>query len=294
MQLNLTKPLVFFDLETTGINVSKDRIVEISVLKVMPDGSEHKKTWLINPGIPIPEKVSKIHGIYDKDVKDKPTFKDLAKEILEFFGDADLVGYNSNKFDIPLLVEEFLRAECDFDVKDRRFIDGQVIFFKKEPRTLSAAYEFYCGKKLENAHSAEADVFATYEVLKAQIERYDDLKNDVSQLSKFSSQTRNADFAGMIIFNEDGVETFNFGKHKGKTVREVLEKEPGYYSWIMGADFPLYTKKILTPIYQEIQQKRRDAAKKQRDVNKKQKEQKNRDLSEEEVKNLLSQKFKIK
>ncbi len=294
MQLNLTKPLVFFDLETTGINVSKDRIVEISVLKVMPDGTEHKKTWLINPTIPIPEKVSKIHGIYDKDVKDKPTFKDLANEILEFFGDADLVGYNSNKFDIPLLVEEFLRAECDFDVKNRRFIDGQVIFFKKEPRTLSAAYEFYCGKKLENAHSAEADVFATYEVLKAQIERYDDLKNDVSQLSKFSSQTKNADFAGMIIFNEDGIETFNFGKHKGKTVREVLEKEPGYYSWIMGADFPLYTKKILTPIYLEIQQKRKEAAKKQRELNKKRQELENRDLSEDELKNLLSKKFKVK
>ncbi len=294
MQLNLTKPLVFFDLETTGINVSKDRIVEISVLKVMPDGTEHKKTWLINPTIPIPEKVSKIHGIYDKDVKDKPTFKDLANEILEFFGDADLVGYNSNKFDIPLLVEEFLRAKCDFDVKNRRFIDGQVIFFKKEPRTLSAAYEFYCGKKLENAHSAEADVFATYEVLKAQIERYDDLKNDVTQLSKFSSQTKNADFAGMIIFNEDGIETFNFGKHKGKTVREVLEKEPGYYSWIMGADFPLYTKKILTPIYLEIQQKRKEAAKKQRELNKKRQELENRDLSEDELKNLLSKKFKVK
>ncbi|MCF6240706.1 MAG: 3'-5' exonuclease [Bacteroidales bacterium] len=294
MQLNLTKPLAFFDLETTGINVSKDRIVELSVLKVMPDGTEIKKTWLINPTIPIPEKVTKIHGISDKDVKDKPTFKDLASEILDFFGEADLVGYNSNKFDIPLLVEEFLRAECDFDVKNRRFIDGQVIFFKKEPRTLSAAYEFYCGKKLENAHSAEADVFATYEVLKAQIERYDDLKNDVTQLSKFSSQSRNADFAGMIIFNEDGVETFNFGKHKGKTVREVLEKEPGYYSWIMGADFPLYTKKILTPIYMEVQQKRKETAKKQRELNKTQKEKENKNLSEEELKNLLSQKFKVK
>lgn len=294
MQLNLTKPLVFFDLETTGINVSKDRIVEISVLKVMPDGTEHKKTWLVNPTIPIPEKVSKIHGIYDKDVKDKPTFKDLAKEILEFFEDADLVGYNSNKFDIPLLVEEFLRAECDFDVKNRRFIDGQVIFFKKEPRTLSAAYEFYCGKKLENAHSAEADVFATYEVLKAQIERYDDLKNDVTQLSKFSSQSKNADFAGMITFNDEGVETFNFGKHKGKPVREVLEKEPGYYSWIMGADFPLYTKKILTPIYLEVQEKRKEAAKKQRAANKKPKVQENKNLSEDELKSLLSKKFKVK
>ena len=248
MQLNLTKPIAFFDLETTGINVSKDRIVELSVLKVKPDGSEYKKTWLINPTIPIPEKVSKIHGIYDKDVKDKPTFKDLAKEISDFFENSDLAGYNSNRFDVPLLLEEFLRADFDFDVKNRRFIDGQVIFFKKEPRTLSAAYEFYCGKKLENAHTAEADVFATYEVLKAQIERYDDLKNDVNQLSKFSSQTKNADFAGMIIYNDEGKETFNFGKHKGKTVEDVFKKEPGYYGWIMNADFPLYTKKILTQV----------------------------------------------
>ena len=258
MQLNLTKPLAFFDLETTGINVSKDRIVELSVLKVMPDGSEHKKTWLINPTIPIPEKVSKIHGIYDEDVKDKPTFKELAPEISEFFEDSDLVGYNSNKFDVPMLVEEFLRAEYDFDVDNRRLIDGQVIFFKKEPRTLSAAYEFYCGKKLEKAHSAEADVFATYEVLKAQIERYDDLKNDVNQLSKFSSQTKNADFAGMIVFNEDGKETFNFGKHKGKTVEQVFSEEPQYYNWIMNADFPLYTKKVLTPIYLQVAEKRKE------------------------------------
>ena len=257
MQLNLTKPLAFFDLETTGINVSKDRIVELSVLKVMPDGTEHKKTWRINPTIPIPEKTSKIHGIYDEDVKDKPTFKDLAKEISDFFEDSDLVGYNSNKFDVPLLVEEFLRAEYDFSINERRLIDGQVIFFKKEPRTLSAAYEFYCGRKLENAHTAEADVYATYEVLKAQIERYEDLKNDVNQLSKFSSQTRNADFAGMIIFNEEGKETFNFGKHKGKTVEEVFEREPQYYNWIANADFPLYTKKVLAPIYQKVSEKRK-------------------------------------
>jgi len=248
MQLNLTKPLAFFDLETTGINVSKDRIVEISVLKVMPDGSEISKTWLVNPTIPIPEKTSKIHGIYDKDVKDKPTFAELAKEISDFFDNSDLAGYNSNKFDVPLLIEEFLRVDFDFDVKKRRLIDGQVIFFKKEPRTLGAAYKFYCDKKLENAHTAEADVYATYEVLKAQIERYDDLKNDVNQISKFSSQKKSADFAGMIIFNDSGKETFNFGKHKGKTVEEVFEKQPGYYNWIMNADFPLYTKKVLTAV----------------------------------------------
>lgn len=248
MQLNLTKPLAFFDLETTGINVSKDRIIEISVLKILPDGTEHSKTWLINPTIPIPEKTSKIHGIYDKDIKDKPTFSELAKEISDFFANSDLAGYNSNKFDVPLLIEEFLRVDFDFDVKKRKLVDGQVIFFKKEPRTLSAAYKFYCDKKLENAHSAEADVYATYEVLKAQIERYDDLKNDVNQISKFSSQKKTADFAGMILFNDEGKETFNFGKHKGKTVEEIFQKEPGYYNWIMNADFPLYTKKVLTAV----------------------------------------------
>jgi len=248
MQLNLTKPLAFFDLETTGINVSKDRIVEISILKVMPDGIEHSKTWLVNPTIPIPEKTSKIHGIYDKDIKDKPTFAELAKEISDFFENSDLAGYNSNKFDVPLLIEEFLRVDFDFDVKKRKLVDGQVIFFKQEPRTLGAAYKFYCGKKLENAHSAEADVFATYEVLKAQIERYDDLKNDVSQIAKYSSQKKTADFAGMIVFNDKGKESFNFGKNKGKTVEEVFQQQPGYYSWMMNADFPLYTKKVLTAI----------------------------------------------
>lgn len=248
MQLNLTKPLAFFDLETTGLNVSKDRIVEISVLKVMPDGSEHPKTWLVNPRIPIPEKTSKIHGIYDKDVKDKPTFEELAKEISDFFENSDLAGYNSNKFDVPLLVEEFLRADFDFDIKKRKLVDAQVIFFKQEPRTLGAAYKFYCDKKLENAHTAEADVYATYEVLKSQIERYDDLKNDMNQISKYSSQKKTADFAGMIVFNDKGKETFNFGKNKGKTVEEVFQQQPGYYSWIMNADFPLYTKKVLTAV----------------------------------------------
>ncbi len=287
MQLKLTKPLAFFDLETTGINVSKDRIVELSVLKVMPDGSEHKKTWRINPTIPIPEKVTKIHGITDEDVKDKPTFKELAKEINDFFENSDLAGYNSNKFDVPLLVEEFLRAGFDFDIKNRKLIDGQVIFFKKEPRTLSAAYEFYCGKKLENAHTAEADVFATYEVLKAQIERYDDLKNDVQQVSKFSTQNKNADFAGMIIFNDEGKETFNFGKHKGKTVEEVFTREPQYYTWIMKADFPLYTKKILTPIYEAVSKKRKEELAQKR-------AEANRELDAEEIKSKLAQKFKLK
>ena len=248
MKLNLSKPIAFFDLETTGINVAKDRIVEISILKVMPDGEEISKTWVINPTIPIPEKTSKIHGIYDKDVVDKPTFAEAGKEINNFLKSCDLAGYNSNRFDVPLLVEEFLRADIDFEVKNRKLVDAQVVFFKKEPRNLSAAYKFYCGKELENAHTAAADVNATYEVLKSQIEKYDDLKNDITLLSKFSHQIKSADFAGMIIFNDKKEETFNFGKHKGKTVTSVLEKEPGYYKWIMNADFPLYTKKILTTI----------------------------------------------
>ncbi len=247
-KLNLAKPLVFFDLETTGINVSKDRIVEICVLKVMPDGTENIKTWRVNPTIPIPERASKVHGIYDKDVENEPTFADLAKEISQFIGNSDLAGYNSNKFDVPLLVEEFLRADVDFDVKKRKLVDVQVVFFKKEPRTLSAAYQFYCQKDLENAHTAEADVLATYEVLKSQIDKYEDIKNDINQISKFSSQFKSVDFAGMIIYDDKNQEVFNFGKHKGKPVAEVFSKEPGYYSWIMNADFPLYTKKVLTAI----------------------------------------------
>ncbi len=246
--LNLTKPIVFFDLETTGINVSKDRIVEICVLKVTPDGAENIKTWRVNPTIPIPERASKVHGIYDKDVENEPTFADLAKEISQFIGNSDLAGYNSNKFDVPLLVEEFLRAGVDFDVKKRKLVDVQVVFFKKEPRTLSAAYQFYCQKDLENAHTAEADVLATYEVLKSQIDKYDDIKNDINQISKFSSQFKSVDFAGMVIFDDKNQEVFNFGKHKGKPVSEVFRQEPGYYSWIMNADFPLYTKKVLTAI----------------------------------------------
>ena len=248
MELHLNKPIAFFDLETTGVNVSKDRIVEISVLKIMPDGEEIIKTWRVNPTIPIPEKSSKVHGIYDDDVKDEPTFADLGKEISQFFENSDLAGYNSNKFDVPLLLEEFLRADIDFDIKKRKLVDVQIIFFKKEPRTLGAAYKFYCDKELENAHTAEADVLATYEVLKSQIDMYDDLKNDINQISKFSSQINSADFAGMVIYNEDKKEIFNFGKHKGKTVEEVFEKEPGYYNWIMNADFPLYTKKVLTAV----------------------------------------------
>ncbi|MGQ1891416.1 exonuclease domain-containing protein [Thermophagus sp. OGC60D27] len=248
MQLNLKNPIVFFDLETTGINIANDRIVEISILKINTDGSEQTKTLRINPEMPIPKKSSEIHGIYDKDVADAPTFKEVARQLAAFMEGCDIAGYNSNKFDIPLLAEEFIRAEVDFDMTKRKFIDVQTIFHKMEKRTLEAAYKFYCNKTLENAHSAEADTRATYEVLKAQLDRYKELKNDIEWLSKFSSHNRNADFVGRIIFNENGEEVFNFGKYKGQKVTEVLQKDPGYYSWMMNGDFPLFTKKVLTNI----------------------------------------------
>ena len=248
MQLNLTKPLCFFDLETTGINISKDRIVEISILKVNPDGTEESKTWLVNPEMPIPKEVTAIHGISDEDIADKPTFNTLAKEVYNMIKDSDLAGFNSNRFDIPLLAEEMLRADIDFDMKNSLAIDVQTIFHKMEQRTLSAAYKFYCDKSLENAHSAEADTNATFEVLKAQITKYDELENDSKFLAEFSSRNKFADFAGFIAYNKKGEECFSFGKHKNKTVVEVLEKEPGYFGWLLNADFPLYTKKVLTAI----------------------------------------------
>jgi DNA polymerase-3 subunit epsilon len=246
--LKLTKPIAFFDLETTGVDVAKDRIVEIAVLKVYPGGDKEMKTKIVNPEIPIPKEISAIHGITNEMVKDKPTFKEIATELYQFIEGCDLAGYNSNKFDIPLLAEEFLRAEIDFDISKRRLIDVQTIFHKMEKRTLSAAYKFYCNKDLENAHSAGADTEATFEILNAQIERYDELKNDVDFLSEFSRHHKFADLMGRIVFNKDGVEVFNFGKHKGKPVEEVLEKEPAYYHWMMNGDFPLYTKKVLTQI----------------------------------------------
>lgn len=248
MQLNLTKPICFFDLETTGVNITTDRIVEISILKVYPNGKEERKTWRVNPEMPIPKEVSEIHGIYNEDVADKPTFKELAKEIYNMIKDSDLGGFNSNRFDIPLLAEEMLRAEVDFDMKNRQAIDVQTIFHKMEQRTLSAAYKFYCGKSLDDAHSAEADTLATYEVLKAQLAKYDELENDTKFLAEFSSRKKFADFAGFITYNKKGEECFSFGKHKGKLVTEVLEKEPGYFGWLLNADFPLYTKKVLTAI----------------------------------------------
>lgn len=248
MQLNLKNPLVFFDLETTGIDIVKDRIIEISYVKVFPNGKEESKTMRINPGMPIPPASTAIHGITDDDVKDCPLFKNVAKQLAAQIEGCDLAGYNSNRFDIPLLAEEFLRAGVDIDLTRRKFIDVQTIFYKMEQRTLAAAYKFYCQKSLENPHAAAADTMATYEVLKAQLDRYPELKNDVTFLSEFSSFTNNVDFAGRMVYNEKNQEVFNFGKYKGRLVEEVLKQEPAYYSWMMNGDFPLNTKQKLTEI----------------------------------------------
>jgi len=248
MDLKLTKPICFFDLETTGTNVAKDRIVEISILKVFPNGNKESKTWLVNPGVEIPAEVTAIHGISNERVANEPTFKELSKEIYAMIKDSDLGGFNSNRFDIPLLAEEMLRADIDFDLKNMAAIDVQTIFHKMEKRTLAAAYKFYCGKELSDAHSAEADTLATYEVLLSQLDRYPDLENNVKKLAEFSKHRQFADFAGFIGYDEDEIEVFAFGKHKGKKVLDVLENEPGYFGWIQNADFPLYTKKVLTQI----------------------------------------------
>ncbi|KAA6344289.1 DNA polymerase III subunit epsilon [termite gut metagenome] len=248
MKLNLKNPLVFFDLETTGININTDRIVEISYLKVYPNGNEESKTLRINPGRHIPKETSEIHGIYDADVVSCPAFKEVAKNIANDIEGCDLAGFNSNRFDIPVLAEEFLRAEVDIDMNRRKFIDVQVIFHKMEQRTLTAAYKFYCNKVLEDAHAAQADTRATYEVLQSQLDRYPELQNDVSFLSAFSSFNKNVDFAGRMIYNENGMEVFNFGKYKGQVVSEVLKKDSGYYGWIMENDFTLNTKTMLTKI----------------------------------------------
>ncbi|HAR20364.1 MAG TPA: DNA polymerase III subunit epsilon [Cytophagales bacterium] len=259
MNLKLKKPLAFFDLETTGINISQDRIVEICILKVFPDEKKEVKTWRINPEIPIPASVSKVHGIYDADVKDCPTFKMLAIEIFRFFDGCDLSGFNLVKFDVPLLVEEFLRAGHDFDVSNRKIVDVQRIFHTMEPRSLSAAYRFYCSKTLENAHSAEADTLATFEVLDAQLARYEGqnmpgdknsaviFENDIASLSKLSLSNQ-VDFAGRMVFNDKGQEIFNFGKHKDKLVLDVLKSDPSYYDWIQKGEFSMDTKRRLTEI----------------------------------------------
>ena len=248
MELKLSKPICFFDLETTGIDITKDRIVEISILKVYPNGNKESKTWLVNPTIPIPKAASDVHGITDERVANEPTFKELAKQIHNMIKDSDLAGYNSDRFDIPLLAEEMLRAEVDFDLGNRVSVDVQTIFHKMEQRTLSAAYKFYCGKDLIDAHTASADTNATYEILKAQLDRYDNLENNIKKLSEFTYRKQIADFAGFIGYNAKGEEIFTFGKHKGKRVEDIFDEEPGYFGWLLGADFPLYTKKILTAI----------------------------------------------
>jgi DNA polymerase-3 subunit epsilon len=248
MELKLNRPICFFDLETTGVEVAKDRIVEISIFKVFPNGNKESKTWLVNPEIKIPFQVSQIHGITDEKVANEPTFKELSSQVYAMIKDSDLAGFNSDRFDIPLLAEELLRAGVDFDMKNRVSVDVQTIFHKMEERTLSAAYKFYCGQSLENAHSAEADTMATYEILKSQLERYPELENDMKSLSEFTTRKKSVDFAGFIAMNDKGQEIFTFGKHKGALVEKILEDEPGYFGWIQNADFPLYTKKVLTAI----------------------------------------------
>ncbi|WP_339610359.1 3'-5' exonuclease [uncultured Planktosalinus sp.] len=248
MNLNLDKPICFFDLETTGTNIATDRIVEISILKVFPNGNKESHTWKVNPEMPIPPVVTSIHGITDEMVANEPTFSELAPKVYTLIKDSDLGGFNSNRFDIPLLAEELLRAGVDFEMKNTLSVDVQTIFHKMEKRTLEAAYKFYCDKDLINAHSAEADTIATYEVLEAQIERYETLENNTKFLAQFSSHKKFADFAGFIGFDKQGNEVFAFGKHRGNKVEDVLENEPGYFGWLLNADFPLYTKKILTGI----------------------------------------------
>jgi len=273
MKLNLERPLAFFDLETTGINVASDRIVEIAVVKVMPDGQIHSKPEnsgaknriVINPEMPIPLEASMVHGIYDKDVVDKPTFKQIAKGLYKFLHGCDLGGFNSNRFDIPLIAEEFLRVGIDFDVRERNLIDVQTIFHIMEQRTLSAAYKFYCDKTLDGAHEALPDTAATHEIFEAQIERYlgvetkdargnkmPKFENDMNVLNNFCQRNKNADLLGRLVYGEDGKAQFNFGKYKGKSVESVLGQDPGYYSWMMKGDFPLYTKKVLTEIRNEL------------------------------------------
>ena len=248
MELNLKKPIVFFDLETTGTDISKDRIVEICYIKVFPDGREVEYSRRVNPGMHIPESASAVHGIYDDDVKDAPLFKDVAREIAKEFEGCDIAGFNSNRFDLPLLAEEFLRAQVDIDLSRHNAIEEQVQYHKREPRTLAAAHKFYCGTEFDNAHSALADTRATYNVLKAQLDHYDDLANDMEALSKESSFTNNVDFAGRIVYDADGREVFNFGKYRGYPVDAVLDRDPGYYGWMMNGDFTLNTKQVLTRI----------------------------------------------
>lgn len=248
MEIKISKPLLVLDIEATGDQINKDRIVEIGMIKTNPDGTEETYEKRINPEIPIPLNISEIHGIYDLDVKDCPTFKELSIEIKNFIGDSDLCGFNSNKFDIPMLEEEFIRAGVKSEFETKKLVDVQNIFHKKEKRTLSAAYKFYCNKEHLNAHSSMSDTRATYEVFCAQIDKYDDLEKNIDFLSNFSKQKKNLDLAGFIYENSDGNPTFSFGKYKGKELDFVIDKDPGYFSWILNADFPRYTKNILNKI----------------------------------------------
>ena len=248
MNLKLKRPIVFFDLETTGVDTATDRIVEISLVKIDVDGTKSVKTRRINPEMPIPAAATAVHGITDEDVKDEPTFRQIARSLAQYIEGCDFGGFNSNRFDLPMLVEEFMRADVDVDFRKRKFVDVQTIFHRKEQRTLVAAYKFYCDKDLENAHSAEADTLATYEVLEAQIERYPDIGDTVEQLAEFSSTGANVDFAGRIALNDKGEEIFTFGKYRGQSVEEIFRKEPSYYKWMMDGDFPQYTKKVITEI----------------------------------------------
>ena len=258
MNLKLEKPIVFFDLETTGVQVAKDRIVEIAILKVFTNGNKESKTWLVNPTIPIPAETTAIHGITDEKVANEPTFKELAPEISKLIHNCDLAGYNSNKFDIPLLAEEFLRAEVDFDMSGRKAVDVQNIFHKLEQRTLVAAYKFYCDKDLTNAHSAEADTTATYEVLLSQLDKYEELENDINFLSDFSERGgKFADMAGFVRYNEKGEEVLSFGKYRGVTLKQIWNENPGYFSWINQADFPLYTKNVMRNFADEMKLKKK-------------------------------------
>lgn len=253
IKLNLERPIIFFDLETTGTNVTHDRIVEISYIKVFPDGHEEKKSRRLNPEMPIPAASTAVHHITDDDVKNEPTFRQIAKSLLDIFNGCDIAGYNSNKFDVPVLMEEFGRCGINFDIAGRRFIDVQNIFHKMEQRTLVAAYKFYCGAELEGAHSALADTQATYEVLLGQLKKYSDLQNDVEFLAKFSSIGKNLDLAARIVLDDNDVPVFNFGKHKGKRVKDVLRREPSFFDWVMQGDFPKNTKDVLCQLKYKYQ-----------------------------------------
>jgi len=247
--LELKKSIAFFDIEATGLNIVKDRIVELCILKLNPDHSKEVKTWLVNPEVPISEEASKIHGYKNEDLTDKPTFKDVSNDVIEFIGNADLGGFNILRYDLPLIMEEFLRVGANFDFTKRKLIDVQKIFHTLEKRTLEAAYKFYCSKDLKNAHSAEADTLATEEILNAQVERYEQLGNTIEELNNFLGDPANqfVDLAGRIVYKGD-VPVFNFGKYRGKPVKQVFAKDPSYYSWMMNGDFPQYTKKKLTEI----------------------------------------------